>query len=143
MAERVTAELGGRGVFGVEFFVRGDDVWLSDVSARPTDTGLVTMCTQVQSQFELHARAMLDLPIDVELRNAGASAVIHAGVDGRGIRYEDVADALAVPLSDVRLFGKPEAYKRRRMGVALASGGEVVEARARARECASRIHPRV
>lgn len=143
MAQRITDELGGRGVFGVDFFVRGDDVWFADVSPRPPDTGLVTMCTQAQSAFELHARAMLGLPVDVAVRAAGASAVIHAGTEGRGIRYENIAHALEVPQSDLRLFGKPEAYRRRRMGVALANGRTPDEARERARECAARVHPAV
>jgi phosphoribosylglycinamide formyltransferase 2 len=141
MARSITDELGGRGVFGVDFFVRGDDVWFADVSPRPPDTGLVTMCTQAQSAFDVHARAMLRLPVDVTLRAPGASAVIHAGVDGRGIRYENVDHALEVPQSDLRIFGKPEAYRRRRMGVALANGRDADEARERARECAARVQP--
>jgi len=142
IALRVTTELGGRGIFGVELFVKGDRVWFSEVSPRPHDTGLVTMATQAQSEFELHARAILGLPVDVGLRSPGASAVIYGGVDGRGIRYENIACALAVPGSDLRLFGKPEAYKTRRMGVALATGGDTTEARARATECARRVKPR-
>jgi phosphoribosylglycinamide formyltransferase 2 len=142
IALRLTSELGGRGVFGVEMFVKGDHVWFSEVSPRPHDTGLVTMATQAQSQFELHARAILGLPVDVRLRVPGASAVIHGGVDGRGIRYENVAHALAVTESDLRLFGKPEAYKKRRMGVALATGRDFTEACSRARECADRVTPR-
>jgi phosphoribosylglycinamide formyltransferase 2 len=141
IAGTVTTELGGRGIFGVELFVKGDDVWFSEVSPRPHDTGMVTMCTQVQNEFELHARALLGLPVDVRLRGAGASAVIYGGVEARSVRYDDVAHALAVPGSDLRLFGKPEAYKKRRMGVALASGADIGEARVRARECASRIKP--
>ena len=142
IAARVTTELGGRGVFGVELFVKGDDVWFSEVSPRPHDTGLVTMCTQAQSEFELHARAILGLPIDVRQIAAGASAVVYGGVEARGIRYDDVAHALAVPCSDLRLFGKPEAYKKRRMGVALATGADIAEARERATECARRVKPR-
>lgn len=142
MAARVTAELGGRGIFGVEFFVKGDRVWFSEVSPRPHDTGMVTMCTQVQNEFALHARAILGLPVDTRLASPGASAVIYGGVDARGVRFEGVADALRVPDSDLRLFGKPEAYKKRRMGVALARGADVTEARARARECARRVQPR-
>jgi phosphoribosylglycinamide formyltransferase 2 len=142
MAKRVTDELGGRGVFGVELFVRGDEVWFSEVSPRPHDTGMVTMCSQAQSEFELHARAILGLPVDVSLRAPGASAVIYGGLEARGIRYEDVAHALEVPQSDLRLFGKPEAYKKRRMGVALANGGDIAQARERAKECASRVRPR-
>jgi phosphoribosylglycinamide formyltransferase 2 len=142
IASRITAELGGRGIFGVELFVKGDAVWFSEVSPRPHDTGMVTMATQVQSEFELHARAILGLPVDVRLRAPGASAVIYGGVEGRGIRYDDVAHALAVPQSDLRLFGKPEAYKKRRMGVALATGSDIAEARDRAQECARRVKPR-
>jgi phosphoribosylglycinamide formyltransferase 2 len=142
IAGRVTAELGGRGIFGVELFIKGHDVWFSEVSPRPHDTGLVTMCTQVQSEFDLHARAILGLPVDTRLSNPGASAVVYGGVDARGIRYEGVADALRVPGSDLRLFGKPESYKRRRMGVALARGEDVAQARERAQECARRVLPR-
>ena len=142
IASRITAELGGRGVFGVELFVKGDAVWFSEVSPRPHDTGMVTMATQAQSEFELHARAILGLPVDVRLRTPGASAVIYGGIEGRGIRYDDVAHALAVPGSDLRLFGKPEAYKKRRMGVALATGSDVAEARVSAKECARRVKPR-
>ncbi len=142
IAATVTGALSGRGIFGVELFVKGDDVWFSEVSPRPHDTGMVTMCTQAQSEFDLHARAILGLPVDVRLRAPGASAVIYGGLEGRGIRYDDVAHALTVPESDLRLFGKPEAYKKRRMGVALATGGDVAEARERARECAARVKPR-
>jgi phosphoribosylglycinamide formyltransferase 2 len=142
MAAKVTAELGGCGIFGVEFFVKGDMVWFSEVSPRPHDTGMVTLCTQRQSEFDLHARAILGLPVDTRLASPGASAVIYGGVDARGIRFEGVAEALRVPDSDLRLFGKPESYKRRRMGVALARGSDVDEARARAKECASHVLPR-
>jgi phosphoribosylglycinamide formyltransferase 2 len=102
----------------------------------------VTMCTQAQSEFELHARAILGLPVDVRQVSAGASAVVYGGVEARGIRYDDVAHALAVPCSDLRLFGKPESYKRRRMGVALATAADVDTARERAKECARRVKPR-
>jgi phosphoribosylglycinamide formyltransferase 2 len=142
IAQRITAELGGHGIFGVELFVKGNDVWFSEVSPRPHDTGMVTMATQVQNEFELHARAILGLPVDVRLRNPGASAVIYGGIEARGIRYDGIAHALAVPGSDLRLFGKPEAYKRRRMGVALATGQSTDEARERAQECAQRVKPR-
>ena len=142
IAAKVTAELGGRGIFGVELFVKGDTVWFSEVSPRPHDTGMVTMCTQAQDEFELHARAILGLPVDTGLANPGASAVIYGGIDARAIRYDGVADALRVPGSDLRLFGKPEAHKKRRMGVALARGADVDEARARAQECARRVLPR-
>ena len=142
IALKITTELSGLGIFGVELFVKGDSVWFSEISPRPHDTGMVTMATQVQSEFELHARAILGLPVDVRLRAPGASAVIYGNIDGRGIRYDNVAHALAVPESDLRLFGKPEAYKRRRMGVALATGSDIGEARERARECARRVKPR-
>jgi phosphoribosylglycinamide formyltransferase 2 len=141
MATALTSELGGVGVFAVEFFVRGDRVWFSEASPRPHDTGMVTMCTQAQSEFELHARAILGLPVDVSLRDPGASAVIYGGVEGRGIKYDDVAHALAVPQSDVLLFGKPDAYRKRRMGAALATGPDVETARERAAECARRVKP--
>jgi len=143
MARRVTDVLGGQGLFGVECFVRGDTVWFSEVSPRPHDTGLVTLISQRQSEFDLHARAILGLPVDTTLRNPGASAVIYAGVEGRAIRYVGVDAALAVPGSEIRLFGKPLAYPRRRMGVALAEGRDIDEARARAREAAARVRPEV
>ena len=142
IASRITANLGGRGIFGVELFVKGDDVWFSEVSPRPHDTGMVTMCTQPQDEFELHARAILGLPVDTRLAAIGASAVIYGQVEARGVRFENVADALAVPSSDLRLFGKPDAYRKRRMGVALATGRDVAQARERAKKCASRITPR-
>ena len=142
IAAKVTAALGGRGLFGVEVFVKGDQVWFSEVSPRPHDTGMVTMCTQRQSEFELHARAILGLPVDVRPTAPGASAVIYGGIEARGIHFEELAHALAVPESDVRLFGKPDSYKRRRMGVALANGPDIATARERARECARRVKPR-
>ena len=141
IARSVTGALGGRGIFGVELFVRGDEVWFSEVSPRPHDTGLVTLCSQRLSEFELHARAILGLPVDTTLREPGASAVIYGGVDAKGIAYEGVADALAVPRADLRLFGKPESFTRRRMGVALACGADTDEARERARLAASRVRP--
>ncbi|MCC7328154.1 MAG: formate-dependent phosphoribosylglycinamide formyltransferase [Burkholderiales bacterium] len=139
IASRVTAELGGCGVFGVELFIKGRDVWFSEVSPRPHDTGMVTLCTQPQSEFDLHARAMLGLPVDTRIASPGASSAIYGGTEARGIRYEGVADALRVPGSDLRLFGKPESYKRRRMGIALARGDDIAKARARAGECARRV----
>jgi len=141
IAKAVTDNLGGRGIFGVELFVKGDEVWFSEVSPRPHDTGLVTLCTQRQSEFELHARAILGLPVDTHCRQPGASAVIYGGLEEQGIAYDGVADALQVPDSDLRLFGKPESFTRRRMGVALANGKDTDEARMRAKECASRVKP--
>jgi phosphoribosylglycinamide formyltransferase 2 len=142
IARTVTDDLGGQGLFGVELFVKGDDVWFSEVSPRPHDTGMVTMATQWQNEFELHARAILGLPVDTTLKSAGASAVIYGGVDAAGIVFEGVADALAVPGTDVRLFGKPESFEKRRMGVALAHAGDVDTARRNAKEAASRVKPR-
>ena len=141
IARAVTGNLGGRGIFGVELFVKGDQVWFSEVSPRPHDTGMVTMITQYQNEFELHARAILGLPVDVTRRDTGASAVIYGGVEARGIAYDGVAEALAVPGTDLRLFGKPESFTRRRMGVALARAATVEEARHRAHEAAGRIRP--
>jgi phosphoribosylglycinamide formyltransferase 2 len=141
IAAAVTGNLGGRGVFGVELFVRGDEVWFSEVSPRPHDTGLVTLCSQRFSEFELHARAILGLPVDTALREPGASAVIYGGVDAQAMRFEGVAEALAVPRSDLRLFGKPESFVKRRMGVAVANGNDVGEARERAKLAASRVKP--
>ncbi len=142
IAKAVTDDLGGQGLFGVEFFIKGDQVWFSEVSPRPHDTGLVTMITQWQSEFELHARAILGLPVDTALRNPGASAVIYGGVDGVGIRFDGVDAALAEPGTDLRLFGKPESFVKRRMGVALARDESVDTARAKARRAAARVQPR-
>ena len=141
IAQAVTDELGGRGLFGVELFVRGDHVWFSEVSPRPHDTGLVTLASQRFSEFELHARAILGLPVDVSLRAPGASAVIYGGLDATGIVFDGVADALNVPGTDLRLFGKPESFKKRRMGVAVATGADTDEARGRATLAANRIKP--
>jgi phosphoribosylglycinamide formyltransferase 2 len=141
IASAVTDDLGGLGVFGVELFVKGDAVWFSEVSPRPHDTGLVTLVTQALSEFALHARAILGLPVDTSLRETGASAVIYGGLEAKGIAFEGVADALAVPTAELRLFGKPESFERRRMGVALARGADVDEARGRAREAAGKVRP--
>ena len=141
IAAKVTGELGGLGIFGVELFVRGDEVWFSEVSPRPHDTGLVTLATQYLSEFALHARAILGLPTDVAQREPGASAVIYGGMEAQGIAFEGVAEALRVPAADLRLFGKPESFERRRMGVALARGADVDEARERAREAAALVKP--
>jgi phosphoribosylglycinamide formyltransferase 2 len=141
IATKVSADLGGRGVFGVELFVKGDMVWFSEVSPRPHDTGMVTMATQLQSEFELHAKAILGLPVNPALRAPGASAVIYGQLDEAGIAFEGVAEALKVPDADIRLFGKPESFARRRMGVALATALDVDTARQRALEAASRVKP--
>ncbi|MRL67668.1 formate-dependent phosphoribosylglycinamide formyltransferase [Brevundimonas sp. SPF441] len=136
IAAKVTEALGGYGVFGVELFVKGDQVWFSEVSPRPHDTGLVTLASQTMSEFALHARAILGLPVDVSQSEPAASAVIYGGMDAQGIAFEGVAEALSVPTADLRLFGKPEAFERRRMGVAVARGADVEQARDRAREAA-------
>jgi len=141
IAKAVTDNLGGLGLFGVELFVKGDEVWFSEVSPRPHDTGMVTMASQRFSEFELHARAILGLPVNVGLRAPGASAVIYGGVDSRNLAFDGVSEALAVPESDLRLFGKPESFERRRMGVALATGKDTDEARERAKLAASRVKP--
>jgi phosphoribosylglycinamide formyltransferase 2 len=141
VAGKVTANLGGLGVFGVELFVKGDMVWFSEVSPRPHDTGMVTMASQVQSEFELHAKAVLGLPVNVEMRSPGASAVIYGQLDAAGIAFEGVAEALRVPGTDIRLFGKPESFARRRMGVALATAADVEIARQRATEAAAKVKP--
>ena len=142
IAKAVTDDLGGLGLFGVELFVKGEQVWFSEVSPRPHDTGLVTLATQWQSEFELHARAILGLPVDASLRNPGASAVIYGGQDAEGLVFDGVDEALAVPGTDLRLFGKPESFVRRRMGVALARAQDVEQARTNAKLAASKVRPR-
>jgi len=141
IAAKVTSALGGLGLFGVELFIKGDEVWFSEVSPRPHDTGLVTLATQQLSEFALHARAILGLPVDVSLREPGASAVIYGGLDAFAIAFEDVDVALSVPTAELRLFGKPESFARRRMGVALARGSDTDEARARANKAAALVKP--
>ena len=142
IARAVTDNLGGQGLFGVELFVKGQQVWFSEVSPRPHDTGMVTMCTQWQNEFELHARAILGLPVDTTLKSPGASAVIYGGIDARGIAFDGVEQALQIPGTDVRLFGKPESFVKRRMGVALAHHPDVELARERAKQAAARVRPR-
>jgi len=141
IAAKVTGDLGGLGLFGVELFVRDDMVWFSEVSPRPHDTGMVTMATQTRSEFEIHARAILGLPVDVSLRAPGASAVIYGQHEAQGIAFEGLADALRVPGADLRLFGKPESFARRRMGVALATAADTDTARERAKLAASKVRP--
>lgn len=141
MAKAVTEALGGRGLFGVELFVKGDQVWFSEVSPRPHDTGLVTLATQRFSEFDLHARAILGLPVDASLQSPGASAVIYGGMAAAGIAYEGLAEALAVPGADIRLFGKPESFVRRRMGVAVVRAEDVETARSRAQQAAALVKP--
>ena len=150
IAKAVTDNLGvgregqpaGLGLFGVELFVKGDQVWFSEVSPRPHDTGMVTMITQWQNEFELHARAILGLPVDTTLKSPGASAVVYGGVEAQGIVFDGVAEALQVPGTELRLFGKPESFVKRRMGVALAHDADVELARDRAKLAASKVRPR-
>jgi phosphoribosylglycinamide formyltransferase 2 len=150
IAKAVTDNLGmapegkpqGLGLFGVELFVKGDRVWFSEVSPRPHDTGMVTLITQWQNEFELHARAILGLPVNTTLKSPGASAVIYGGVDAKGLVFDGVDAALRVPNTDLRLFGKPESYVKRRMGVALAFDADLDVARARAKEAAALVKPR-
>lgn len=139
IARTVVEALGGFGVFGVELFVRGEDVWFSEVSPRPHDTGLVTLVTQFQNEFELHARALLGLPVMTALDQPGASAVLYGGLEGTDLLYEGLPLALSDPGISIRLFGKPVAFERRRMGVVLARGTEVSEAREAAARAASRV----
>jgi phosphoribosylglycinamide formyltransferase 2 len=149
IAKAVTDNLGGKpdgqpkglGLFGVELFVKGDQVWFSEVSPRPHDTGMVTMVTQWQNEFELHARAILGLPVDTTLKSPGASAVIYGGVQAKGIVFEGVDDALRVPGTELRLFGKPESFVKRRMGVALAHDADVQTARRNAKAAAAKVRP--
>jgi phosphoribosylglycinamide formyltransferase 2 len=142
IAKAVTDDLGGQGLYGVELFVKGDKVWFSEVSPRPHDTGMVTMITQWQNEFELHARAVLGLPVSTELRSPGASAVIYGGVEAQGIVFDGVDEALRVPQTELRLFGKPESFTKRRMGVALAFDADVEKAREQAKLAASKVRPR-
>ena len=142
IAQAVTDDLGGQGLFGVELFVKGDRVWFSEVSPRPHDTGMVTMITQWQNEFELHARAILGLPVDTALKSPGASAVIYGGVEAQGIVFDGVDEAMRVPNSEIRLFGKPESFVKRRMGVALVHDADVEVARTQAKLAASKVRPR-
>jgi len=140
IAKKITDAIGGLGLFGVELFIKGDQVWFSEISPRPHDTGMVTLVTQKQNEFELHARAILGLPVDTQLQNKGASAVILSPLQqGQNIIYEGVADALSISDTEVRLFGKPEALLNRRMGVALATANSIEEARDKATTAANRI----
>ncbi len=144
IAALVTGQLGGRGVFGVEFFVQGDAVIFSEVSPRPHDTGMVTMISQDKSQFALHARAILGLPVpEIVQRGPAASAVIIAHGNSDEVTYSGLDDALAAPATEVRLFGKPEVRGERRMGVAFALGASIDEARSKARTAAAAVHCKV
>ena len=141
IAEKVTSALGGLGLFGVELFIKEDQVWFSEVSPRPHDTGMVTMATQRQSEFELHAKAILGLPVDTEMISSGASVVIYGQHDADGIAFEGIDQALTQKGVDIRLFGKPTSFKKRRMGVALAIDKNIESARNKARQAASTVKP--
>lgn len=139
IAKKVTDDIGGLGIFGVELFIKGDEVWFSEVSPRPHDTGMVTMVTQRQTEFDLHARAILGLPVSTELDKTGASAVILGGINAKGVVFSGLDEALNDPDVDVRLFAKPEAFLTRRMGVALATSENVDRARTKALKAAGLI----
>ena len=144
IAGTITGSLGGEGIFGVELFVKGDEVYFSEVSPRPHDTGMVTMISQDLSEFALHARAVLSLPIPcIRQLGASASCVILAEGDGTVISYDGVEDALEEPDTQLRLFGKPEVRGRRRLGVALARAGSIDEALEKARRSAAAVRVRV
>jgi phosphoribosylglycinamide formyltransferase 2 len=136
MAEKVTSDLGGAGLFGVEFFVTKDEVIFSELSPRPHDTGMVTLISQSLSEFDLHARAILGLPIPNIDTVEGASAVVLATQEGTSPTFTGVADAMSEPGTDVRIFGKPTTRPYRRMAVALAKGPNALE---RARAAAKKI----
>ncbi|WP_300498494.1 formate-dependent phosphoribosylglycinamide formyltransferase [Marinobacter sp.] len=140
IAEAVASNLGGYGVYGVELFVKGDEVWFSEVSPRPHDTGLVTLVSQDLSEFALHARAILGLPIPaIRQQGPSASTVILPEGDSDSVAYSGLEKALAQPDIFLRLFGKPELKGRRRMGVALASGSSIDEAREKATQAAAAV----
>lgn len=140
IADKITTALGGCGIFGVELFVKGDQVWFSEVSPRPHDTGLVTLASQFQNEFELHARAILGLPVNTQQHSTAASAVIYAGVNGKNLSFTHLETALANPTTDLRLFGKPEGFDKRRMGVITARASTTDEARKIARESAQQVN---
>ena len=142
IAASVTGALGGAGIFGVELFIKGDDVWFSEVSPRPHDTGMVTLVSQDISEFALHVRAILGLPVPA-IRQLGPAASCAVLVDGdsSAVIYEGLDEALAEQDTSLRLFGKPEVTGHRRMGVALALGSTVDDARAKARRVAAAIRP--
>lgn len=143
IADKVTTALGGCGIFGVELFVKGDKVWFSEVSPRPHDTGLVTLASQFQSEFELHARAILGLPVNTKRHSVAASAVIYAGTDATNLSFSGLNLALAHPDTDLRLFGKPEGFERRRMGVATARAETTEQARELAQHTADTVRVRL
>lgn len=143
IAIKITNALGGLGIFGVELFIKGDEVWFSEVSPRPHDTGMVTMITQRQSEFELHAKAILGFPVNTALLSPGASNVIYGRHDAKGIIFEGIDKALSIDGVDVRIFGKPESFKKRRMGVVLAEADSISDALAKVKKAQSLIQIKV
>ena len=143
IAIKITNALGGLGIFGVELFIKGDEVWFSEVSPRPHDTGMVTMITQRQSEFELHAKAILGFPVNTALLSPGASNVIYGRHDAKGIIFEGIDKALSIDGIDVRIFGKPESFKKRRMGVVLAEADSISDALAKVKKAQSLIQIKV
>ena len=139
IAKKVTDALGGHGLFGVELFVKGNQVWFSEVSPRPHDTGMVTMASQTMNEMELHVRAILDLPIPTIPCRPGASMAILSEVETNSPAYAGVAEALKIPGTTVRIFGKPLAYHHRRMGVVLTIGETVAAARKKATSALKKI----
>lgn len=140
MAEKVTAALGGRGLFGVELFIKDDEVYFSEVSPRPHDTGMVTLISQDLSEFALHARAILGLPIPtIHFNGPSASSVILVEGESTQLQFNNLAQALAEPLTDIRLFGKPEVSGKRRMGVALARSDSAESAVEKAKQVAATV----
>ena len=139
IADKITTALGGCGIFGVELFIKADQVWFSEVSPRPHDTGLVTLASQFQSEFELHARAILGLPVNITRHSTAASAVIYAGQDGENLSFGNLQHALTHPDTDLRLFGKPEGFVKRRMGVATARAETIESARQLAKATADAV----
>lgn len=135
-AKKVTDALGGYGLFGCELFIKGDTVWFSEISPRPHDTGMVTMVSQNMSEFELHLRAILGLPIEIKLLAPSASYCFHGKKTSIAPSFEGLEEALKVPDTKVRIFGKPSTRAKRRMGVALSSADTVEEARKRAKKAA-------
>jgi phosphoribosylglycinamide formyltransferase 2 len=140
MAKKVTTALGGKGLFGVELFIKGDEVIFSEVSPRPHDTGLVTLVSQDLSEFALHARAILDLPIPAIQQNGpSASSVILVPGESQNVQFGNLEKALSIENTQLRLFGKPEVSGLRRMGVALATAASIEEARTNANACATAV----
>lgn len=139
IADKITTALGGCGIFGVELFIQGDEVWFSEVSPRPHDTGLVTLASQFQSEFELHARAILGLPVNTKRHSEAASAVIYAGITGSNLQYQNLERVLSHPHTDLRLFGKPKGLTKRRMGVVTAYAQTTEQARQIAQDAVKHI----